>query len=344
MLVSALVVPRLLPQRRESPRRYRVIALYAALTTTVRVIHGVHGHTANGRANTHPARAAGLAERFVLVIQVADLANRGHAVYGKLSHFAGRQLDQRQIAFFAQQLSGSAGGANQLAAAARIQLNVVHHRARRNVPELQRIAGKDVGLIAGAHRCSDLETDWVQDVALVAIRIVQQRNVRAAVWIVFDRRNLGRNPILVAPEVYLAVLLLVSAAAVPNHHFAVVVAAARTLFRLEEPLFRRLLGDFVLVEHGHEPSRCCVRIKALQSHRCLLLLNLLRLAPAAICFRCSRSGLLTRLTSSPRIRSSFRRRPVSRKPFSSRGDSLRFARGAASCPENSRFARRLLSP
>src|SRR5262249_4632617 len=87
VLVGALVVTRLLAQRRKRPRRHRVIALHAAFTTAVRVIHRVHCHSANGGTNTKPPRAAGLAERFILMVEVADLANRRHAIHGKLANF-----------------------------------------------------------------------------------------------------------------------------------------------------------------------------------------------------------------------------------------------------------------
>src|SRR5690242_6800177 len=64
-LVGALVVPGLLAQRREGPGRLRMIALYLAFAAAVRMIHGVHGHTANRRPDAAPARAPGLSEGFV---------------------------------------------------------------------------------------------------------------------------------------------------------------------------------------------------------------------------------------------------------------------------------------
>ncbi len=83
------------------------------------------------------------------MVEIADLANRGHAIHRKFSDFARRQLDQRDIAFFAEQLRRSAGRTNNLAAATGIQFEVVHLRARRNVPERQRIARKNVRIVAG---------------------------------------------------------------------------------------------------------------------------------------------------------------------------------------------------
>src|SRR4029077_6320449 len=110
VLVGALVVSRLLAQRRESPGRLRMIALDLAFAAAVRMIHGDHGHAANGGLFPVPPRAAGFAVGFILMVEVADLADRGHALDGKLAHCAGRQLHQREIAFFAQQLRRAARG------------------------------------------------------------------------------------------------------------------------------------------------------------------------------------------------------------------------------------------
>ena len=83
---------------------------------------------------------------------------------------------------------------------------------------------------------------------------MQKRQVRAAIRVVLDRRNLCRHTRFVATKIDFAILLLVAAAAVPCRNFALVVTASGALFRFEETLLRRLLGDFALVENGHEPS------------------------------------------------------------------------------------------
>jgi len=104
VLVGTLVMPGLLAQCRESPGRLRMIALHAPFAAAVRVIHRIHGHAANRGPNAAPARPPGLSEGFVLMVEIAHLANRGHAIHGKLANFARRQLHQRDFAFLAQQL------------------------------------------------------------------------------------------------------------------------------------------------------------------------------------------------------------------------------------------------
>ncbi len=75
-----------------------MVALDFAFTTAVRVVYRVHGHTAHGGFDTAPPRTASLAKIFILVIEIAHLANGGRAIHGKFSYFARRQLDQRQVA------------------------------------------------------------------------------------------------------------------------------------------------------------------------------------------------------------------------------------------------------
>src|SRR5215469_13280794 len=214
--IGALVLTRLLAERRESPRRHRVITLHAAFTTAVRMIHGVHGHAANGRFLAAPTRAARLAIGLILVVEIANLADRGHAIDREPADFAGRHLHERIVALLAEKLRRSTSRANGLAAATGIEFEIVHHRAGRNVADLQGVARKNIRIFAGRNRCADFEPHGVENVALFAVGIVQQGDVRAAVRVVFDGFHLGGNAMLVAAEIDHAVLLLVAAATVPN--------------------------------------------------------------------------------------------------------------------------------
>src|SRR5258707_15470052 len=109
----------------------------------------------------------------------------------------------------------------------------------------------------------------MQKVALLAVSVMQERQPGRAVRVVFNRRDLRRNALFLTAEIDGAVLLLVAAAAMPDGDLAMGVASARALLRLDQRFFRRLLGDFALVEHGHEAPRCCVRIKTFQCHNAL---------------------------------------------------------------------------
>src|SRR4029079_1700511 len=197
--------------------------------------------------------AAGLADRHVLVVDVADLADRRVALDVDLADFA-RWHRHRGVATFARHhLHARAGAARDLAAAARPQLHVVDQRAQRDVLQRQRVARQDVDVVPRHDRRPHGEADRVQDVALLAVGIRQQRDPRRAVRVVLDRRHRRRDVALVALEVDDAVVPLVTAAAPPRGELAVVVAAAGALQRLDQRAVRLGGGDVVEGLDGLEP-------------------------------------------------------------------------------------------
>ena len=85
-----------------------------------------------------------------------------------------------------------------------------------------------------------LEQSRREDVALLAVGVVQQRDPRGAVRVVLDVRDLGRHAVLVVPtEVDHPVGALVAAALVPRGDLARVVAAALVVQRADQRLLRR---------------------------------------------------------------------------------------------------------
>src|SRR6188472_2925828 len=92
-----------------------------ALTTTVRVVDGVHHDTADGRALALPAHPAGLAPVDVGLLGVADPADRGPAAHVDVAHLAGGHAQLGAAALLGDELGRVAGGAGDLGAAARTQ-------------------------------------------------------------------------------------------------------------------------------------------------------------------------------------------------------------------------------
>ena len=62
-----------------------------AFTAAVRVVHRVHGNTANGRAHAPPAACAGLAELAQIVFAVPDFPYGCATIDMNPAHFAGAQ-------------------------------------------------------------------------------------------------------------------------------------------------------------------------------------------------------------------------------------------------------------
>src|SRR5699024_2887980 len=101
----------------------------AAFTTTVRVIHRVHGDTAHRRPATAPARGTGLAERNQGVLMIADIANRGPAMHVHPANLARTQTHGNIITAARRDLGTGAGTARQLTTLARTHFNAMYRRA-----------------------------------------------------------------------------------------------------------------------------------------------------------------------------------------------------------------------
>src|ERR1700722_2977584 len=136
--IGPLVVAGLISAGRLAPWGYRVTSARGlTFTTTVRVIDRVHRNTAVRRTNALPAVASGLTDRDILVVRVANLANRRHALDEHLAGLARGQLQKSVIAFFGNQVDLCAGRTRHLCTLTRTQLDVVHDRTNRNVLQRQ---------------------------------------------------------------------------------------------------------------------------------------------------------------------------------------------------------------
>lgn len=206
----------LVTQCRLAPRGNRAGTTNGALafTTTVGVIVRVHYRTADGGTPAHVSSAAGLTVVHVLVIGIAYLTNGGHALYGYISQLTGGEPDQGVSAFLSHQLSHNASGTGQLRALAGVHLNVVDKGTNRNVQHGQSIAGLDVSAGAGHYGVTNRQAGGSDDVALLAVLVLDQRDVSGTVGIVLQGENGGGDTGLVSLEVDDAVLSAVSAASV----------------------------------------------------------------------------------------------------------------------------------
>src|SRR5690606_18323368 len=141
--------------------------------------------------------------------------------------------------------------AGDLRAAAGLELDGVHDGTGGDVAQWQVVAGLDVGTDAGLDAVTLLETVRRDDVALVAVGVVQQRDASGAVGIVLDVSDLRRHAVLVVTtEVDDAVGALVAATDVAGRDAARAVAAARLAERLDQRLLRRRPGDLDEVGDG----------------------------------------------------------------------------------------------
>ena len=144
---------------------------------------------------------ASLTDAHVGVIGVANLADGSAGVHGNLAHLAGGQADLSVGAFLGHYLSGSASGANHLAAAANLEFHVVDQGAQGDVLDGQAVAGLDVSGLAAHDGVAHLQAQRSQDVGLFAVGIIEQGDKAGTVGIVFDGLHGGGDAILGAAEI-----------------------------------------------------------------------------------------------------------------------------------------------
>src|SRR5690348_5651860 len=220
------------------------------------MIAWVHGRSGHRGPHAQPAAAACLPARLVFVLDVTDLTDGGLAVHMDAAQLARRHSYDCVIAFLREQLRRGACRSHQLAAATKGQLDVMDGRPNRDARQRDRIADAYRGFRAALDRIADLQSERRQDVALLAVLVVDERDARAAVRVVLDGRDLARHVVLVPLEVDLPVELAVAAALVTRGDPALVVAAGVRRDRFDKALLGLLRGDLVEARDRHEaPSR-----------------------------------------------------------------------------------------
>jgi len=116
----------------------------------------------------------------------------------------------------------------------------VNHGTDGDVAQRQVVARLDVGVSAGLNRVTLLQLVGRDDVALLAVRVVQERNARRAVGVVLDVSNGGGHAVLVVTtEVDQTVGALVSTTLVTGGDATGVVASTLLGERAHERLLRR---------------------------------------------------------------------------------------------------------
>src|SRR3954462_1038085 len=225
-----------------------------ALAAAERVIDRIHRDAAVVRLLAAGTRASGLTNRDVLVLEIADLTDRGVAADVYLAHLARRQTERRPVVFARHELRKGTGRTSHLAALPFLQLDVVNRRAEGDFRERERIADQDVRIRARRNRRADFQAVRSQDVALLAVGVIEQGDAGRAVRVVLDRRDLGRDAVLLALEVDDPVAALVAPTLMAGRDPAGVVAAALLRQLLGQRLLRLRLRDLLERRDGHEAA------------------------------------------------------------------------------------------
>src|SRR5690606_26022921 len=160
----------------DTPRgdRMRITLAGLGFTTTVRVIHRVHGRTADGRLDAAPALGTSFAQLFQVVLIVTDFTDGGAAFDRHLTHFTRAQTQGGVDAFTSDQLHACTSSTGDLSALARLQLDPVDGGTDRDVAQRQGVAGLDRGVSTRDDLVTCLQALRGDDVATLAVDVAQQ--------------------------------------------------------------------------------------------------------------------------------------------------------------------------
>ena len=121
----------------------------------------------------------------------------------------------------------------------------------RDVHQRQSVAGLDVSVGTGFDGVADFEANRSDDVALLAVFVLHEGDVSAAVRIVFEGEHSRGHVNLVALEVDDTILLTVTAAAMTDGDAAVAVTAGLLRFGSEQALFGTRFRQTAVIQNGH---------------------------------------------------------------------------------------------
>ena len=131
----------------------------------------------------------------------------------------------------------------------------MHNGTQGDVAQLQRVAGLNVRANASLDVIALLQAGRSEDVALLAIRVVEEGDAGRAVGVVLNVSDRRRDAVLVVTtEVNHAVLALMTAAAVAGGHATVVVTATGLVQRAQQRLLGGVAGDLDEVRDGREAT------------------------------------------------------------------------------------------
>ena len=199
-------------------------------TTTKGVIDRVH--------NAEPARAACRTRGFIHVIDIGNLTHDGEAIFRNVANFATRELDLAELAVFSDEFCTCTCGTSDLSALARFHFDVVDNGVQRNIAERKSVTNAEFGTFARIQHVTNLDFGRSDDVAALAVLVLDQSDTSRTVRIVFDRFNGAGDACKLALEVDDTIQFLVTTTATAGGDFTGVVTAGATLDAFGERLVR----------------------------------------------------------------------------------------------------------
>ena len=160
------------------------------------------------------------------MLRIPDPADRRVAIDMHSTNLARRELHLGDIPFFRHQLCGCTGATHHLSATALFELDIVNESTERYLANRERVAEIDRDIFSGSDGITHLQPRGPEDVALLAVGIVEKADPGGTVRIVLDAHYFRRNFELVAPEIYLAIASTMPASTEAHSGTPTVIATA----------------------------------------------------------------------------------------------------------------------
>ena len=223
------------------------MTLRVPVTTTHRMVVRVHGHTADGRANTQPTCATSFAQVDIALVRIGNTANCCQTIGMNFAQLTAVHFNLRINAVLTHQLGIATCTARQLAAGTRFQFNVVHNRTDWHIFQRHCVTRLNVFTCARDNHITRLQITRGQNIRTHTVSIFNQRNKCSAVWVIFQTNNCRRHTRLFALKVNQTILALMTATLVHNGDMTKIVTPTLGLQTNGQGLFRGAAMQFAAV-------------------------------------------------------------------------------------------------
>jgi hypothetical protein len=205
--------------------------------------YGIHRGTSNSRTLALPAVSSSFTNHDTAVLGISKYTDRRTTTAGNSTNFTTRQSHLSPAAIASVQRRSNTGTSTQLAATSRLHLNIVNHGAQRNSAQWHAVAYNRLNRLATFNFRTGCKSFWCENVSLLTIRVLNQRNSAASVRIVLNVSNRTNNAVFVSLKVNLSIKALMPTPTMPCGDLTLIVAT--TLFLIAGS--QLLLGSLLLV-------------------------------------------------------------------------------------------------
>src|SRR3990167_6238335 len=204
---------RLLAECRLAPRSLRMHTdRLTAFTAPMRMVMRVHSAPAHSRTAIHMTSPPGRTDARCAVFEITHLSERSIAFLANQTDFTRSQFYLGHRAIQGHKHCHGPGTPHDLSAFADFHLDIANSRASRNIFEKQTIPVHNRSIFSGKHLMSLSHSIRGENITLLSIRIVHERDQSRSVRIFFDAGDTTRNVQFVLTEINHAITALVTAA------------------------------------------------------------------------------------------------------------------------------------